>query len=63
MEVKLNLLNGNEDLIQTLFNGEIMVGEKIIKFDPLSFNEGSYFFKLEAPGTSILKKIIISHTA
>ncbi|MFD1552334.1 hypothetical protein DNU06_11120 [Putridiphycobacter roseus] len=61
MEVELDLLDGEENLVNNLFKESIEVGEKIINFDPNAFKEGSYFFKLTAPGTSILKKIIISH--
>ena len=62
MVVELDLLNGEEKLVDSLFNGNILAGEKIINFNPRNFKEGSYYFKLQAPGTSVLKKIIISHS-
>ena len=57
--VKLNVYNINGQLILELVNGNKEAGEHKINFDARDFNSGIYFYKLEANGISLTKKMIL----
>ncbi len=62
MLINVVLLDENEKEVDVLLNETVNKGEKIIVFNPLDYNPGSYFLQLIAPSTHILKKIVISRT-
>jgi hypothetical protein len=61
-KVQVDLLDGKEKLIQTLFNEEITNGEYSFDFDPNQFEPGKYFLSLTTSNASILRGIQIRKT-
>ncbi|MDA3885872.1 MAG: C25 family cysteine peptidase [Candidatus Delongbacteria bacterium] len=59
-EVELNVYNINGQLVSELIDGNKEAGIHTINFDASNLNSGMYFYTLEANGTSITKKMILT---
>jgi hypothetical protein len=59
-EVKLNVYNINGQIVSELVNGRIEAGIHSVNFNATNYNSGMYFYTLEANGTRITKKMILT---
>lgn len=59
-DVKLNVYNINGQLVSELVNGNEEAGIHKVSFDASNFNSGMYFYTLEANGTRITNKMILT---
>ncbi|MBN2789107.1 MAG: T9SS type A sorting domain-containing protein [Candidatus Delongbacteria bacterium] len=59
-DVKLCVYNINGQLVSELVNESKEAGIHTVCFDASNFNSGMYFYTLEANGTSITKKMILT---
>lgn len=57
--LKLNLLNDKEEFVTTLFDQNCEPGEFTVPFDPIKYDNGSYFLHLISDSASLLRKIKI----
>lgn len=62
MQVNLNLLNGEDKLIEVLVDSEFEQGEHVYNFNVNSFSNGHYFLQLKADNVDMLRKISIKHS-
>jgi len=59
-ELKLTVYNVKGELVVSLVNQKnSVVGSKTVKFDASSFNSGVYYYKLETPEKTLIKKMIL----
>lgn len=59
--IKLEVLDENEQYLNTLVDTEYEEGEHIFYFDINQFKSGIYFLKLTSENVNILRKIKINH--
>jgi len=58
-KVKLTIFNAKGELVKTLVNGMQNAGRYSVNFDGAGFNSGVYFYKLEADGKSMVKRMLM----
>lgn len=58
--VKIDLLDENEEYIETLIEQDIVDGEFPFNFDPSSYDSGKYYLYLDAGSSKILRAITIA---
>lgn len=58
-KVKLSIFNTKGELVKTLVNGLQNAGRYSVNFDGAGFNSGVYFYKLEADGKNLVKRMLL----
>jgi len=58
-DVQLSIYNAKGELVKTLVNGLQNAGRYSVNFDGAAFNSGLYFYKLEADGKSMVKRMLL----
>jgi len=58
-KVKLTVLNAKGETVATLINNQISAGNHQAIFDGSSLNSGVYFYRLETPTKTIVKKMLM----
>jgi len=58
-QTKLVVYNAKGELVKTLINGIQSTGSHSVNFDGIGLNSGVYFYKLEADGKSIIKRMLM----
>ena len=58
--VKVKLMNANEEDLAVLVDADMPAGENVMDFDPTLFENGVYYLSLITEGTTILRRIKIA---
>jgi len=58
-KVKLTIFNAKGEVVKTLVNGMQNAGRYSVNFDGAGFNSGVYFYKLEADGKNMVKRMLM----
>lgn len=60
MEVSLELLDSEENHVDTINHSTMLQGENVVDFDPTPYQDGNYYLSLKSANASILRKININ---
>lgn len=58
-DVRLMVYNAKGEMVKTLVNGMQNAGKNDVSFDATGLNSGVYFYKLEAGGNYMIKKVVL----
>ena len=61
MVIQLDLLDEQENVVESLVNDEFTLGEHIYEFNVEKYNNGLYYLKLTADNVDMLRKIKINN--